>query len=143
MKDETGGYLSHCGALNDEVCLPRSSQTEDGTPVKETRIRLAQADSAVTRLAILWKNKAISLPTKIRLYKSLALSILLYGCESWTLTADQERRIQAFENKYYRRMLGVSYRRQKTSEHNIWQQVNVLTGCQEILLSTIKRCKLS
>ena len=48
-----------------------------------------------------------SCPMKIRLYKSLALSILLYGCESWTLTAHLERRIQAFENKCCLRMLGV------------------------------------
>ena len=53
-----------------------------------------------------WKNNAISFTTKIKLCKSLGLSTLLYGCESWTLTADPERRIQAFGNKCYRRMLG-------------------------------------
>ena len=82
------------------------------------KIRLAQAHSAATtRLAILWKNKAISYPTKIKLYKSLVLSILLYICGSWTLTADLERRIQAFENKCYRRMLDMSYREHKTNEY--------------------------
>ena len=42
-----------------------STQTKDGISVKEVKIRLAQAHSAMTRLAILWKNKTISFPTKI------------------------------------------------------------------------------
>ena len=51
------------------------------------------------------ENKFISFPTKIRLHKSLFVSILLYGCERWTLTADLEIRKYAFENKCYRRAL--------------------------------------
>ena len=84
-----------------------SSQTKDGISVKEVNIRLAQAHSAMTRLAIKWRNKSISFPTKIILYRSLVLSVLLCGCESWTLAGDLQRRIQAFENKCYRRLLGI------------------------------------
>ena len=58
---------------------------------KEVKIRLAQTHSAMTRLAILWKNKAISFPTKIILYVSLVFSVLLYGCENGMLTADLQR----------------------------------------------------
>ena len=54
--------------------------------------------------------RSISFSTKFKLNKSLVLSILLYGCESWTLKADLERRIQAFENKRYKMILGISYR---------------------------------
>ena len=55
-----------------------------GTSVKEVglKIRLAQAHSAITRLSILWQNKAISFSTKIVLYRSLVLSFLLCGGES-------------------------------------------------------------
>ena len=82
--------------------------------MKEVQIRLAQAHSAVTRLAIPWTSKAISFPTNVKLYKSLVLSILLCECESWKMTADLERRIQVFEDKCYRRMLGTSYREHKS-----------------------------
>ena len=75
---------------------------------KQVKMRWAQAYSAMTRLAVLWKYNGISFPTKIKLYKSPVLSILFQGCESWTLTADLERWIQAFENKYYRMMIGIS-----------------------------------
>ena len=63
----------------------------------------------MTRVAIRLENIAISFPIKIKLYKSLVLSILLYGCESRTLTTCLESRIQGCENKCYRRMLSMQY----------------------------------
>ena len=75
------------------------TQMKDGTSTKEVKIRLAPAQSAMAKLAILWKNKDASFPANIKLLKSLVLSIRLYGCESWTPTANLDRRIQAFENK--------------------------------------------
>ena len=58
--------------------------------------------SAMTRLnSIKWCN-TISFASKLKLYKSLVTFILLYGCEAWTLLADSEKRIQAFEAKCIR-----------------------------------------
>ena len=101
----------------DQFKYPGSTQIKDGASIKEVKIRLAQAHSAMTRLVILWKNNAISFPTEIKLCKSLVLSILLDECESWTLTADLERQIHAFENKCYRMVLGIYYREHKTNEY--------------------------
>ena len=53
---------------------------------KGRKIRLAPAYSTMTGLAIVWKNKAPSFATKIKLYKSLVLSILVYRRESWMQT---------------------------------------------------------
>ena len=71
--------------------------------------RIAQATNALTRLKPIWKNKKIRLAYKIRLLRSLVISIFLYACESWTLNADLERRISAMEMRCYRRLLGISY----------------------------------
>ena len=54
------------------------TQTKQGISLKEVKIKLVQAYSAITRAAVLWKNKAISFPKKIKLHRSLVLSILLY-----------------------------------------------------------------
>ena len=70
----------------------------------------------MAKLNKIWISKDISFATKIKLYKTLVLSTLLYGCESWTLTTDSTKRIQAFENKYYRRMLGISWKDRKTNK---------------------------
>ena len=88
-----------------------STQTFDKTSIKEVKIRMAQTYSAMTWPTLLWKNKAISFPTKIKLCKSFALSKLLFGCVSWTLKVDLERQIQAFENKCYRSISSPDVRR--------------------------------
>ena len=59
--------------------------------------RIAQTAAALSRLKIIWRDKNISLASKVKLMQMLILSIFLYACESWTLTAEIERRIQALE----------------------------------------------
>ena len=46
----------------------------------------------------------------------LVTSILLYACESWTLTAELHRRIQAMEMRCYRKILSISYKDYVTNE---------------------------
>ena len=50
-----------------------STQTKDGTSIKEVNIRLAQAHSAMTRLLYYGKTTPSVFPTKIKFYKSLVL----------------------------------------------------------------------
>ena len=86
-------------------------------------------------------SKNINFHVKYNLYKSLILSILLYGCETWTITEREEKSIQAFENKAHRRLLCITYHQYKT---NKYVQVIILNqiGKYEPLLNTIKRRKL-
>ena len=49
------------------------------------------------------------------LYNSLILSILLYGCETWTLTERLEIIITTIKHKAYTRILGITYRERKTN----------------------------
>ena len=63
-----------------------------------------------TRLKPVWNDRSISLSSKIRLVRSLVTSILLYACESWALTAQLQRRIQAMEMRCYRKILRISYK---------------------------------
>ena len=57
--------------------------------------RIAQTTAALTRLKPVWNDRSISLSSKIRLTHSLVTSIFLYDCESWTLTAELQRRKHA------------------------------------------------
>ena len=115
--------------------------SRDGSCTVEVSIRIAQATAAMSRLNIIWKSN-ISFPTKYRLFKSLVVSILLYGCESWTLLAETEKKIGSFETKSMRRMLGISWREHKTNEF-VLNRVEDLVGPQERLLTTVKRRKLA
>ena len=68
--------------------------TDEGS-MPEISSRIAQTIAALTKLKIIWDNKNIGLSSKIRLLHSLVRYIFLYYCETWTLTAERERKIQA------------------------------------------------
>ncbi|GFO45157.1 endonuclease-reverse transcriptase [Plakobranchus ocellatus] len=70
--------------------------TDEGSK-PEILSRIAQTTAALTKLKPIWNNKNISISSKIRLLRSLVMSIFLYACESWTLNADIEKRIRAME----------------------------------------------
>ena len=55
--------------------------------------RIAQTTAALTRLKPVWNDRSIFHSSKIRLMRSLVTPIFLYACESWTLTAELQRRI--------------------------------------------------
>ena len=78
--------------------------------------RTVQMTAALTRLKPVWNDRSSSLSSKIRLMHSLVTSILLYACESWTLTAELQRRIQAMETRRYRKILRISYKDHVTNE---------------------------
>jgi len=78
--------------------------------------RIAQTTAALTKLKPIWNNKNIAISSKIRLLRSLVMSMFLYAYESWTLNADTERRIRAMEMRCYRRLLGISHKDHITNE---------------------------
>ena len=43
---------------------------------------------------------------KIKIYRTIILPVVLYGCEIWSLTLTEERRLRVFENRVLRRVFG-------------------------------------
>jgi hypothetical protein len=43
---------------------------------------------------------------KVRLYKTIILPVVLYGCETWSLTVREEHKLRVFENRVLRRIFG-------------------------------------
>ena len=58
--------------------------------------------------------------TKARFYNASVRSILIYGCESWQLTAEDIRKLQVFEHKCWRSCLNISYRDRVRNEHVVY-----------------------
>jgi hypothetical protein len=48
----------------------------------------------------------ISKNLKIKIYKTVILPVLLYGCETWSLTLREEHRLRIFENRVLKRIFG-------------------------------------
>ena len=89
--------------------------TDEGSK-PEILSRIAQTTAALTKLKPVWNDRSISLSSKIRLMRSLVISIFLYACESWTLTAELQKEIQAIEMRCYRKILRISYKDRVANE---------------------------
>ena len=89
--------------------------SDDGSK-PEVLSRIAQATAFLTKLKPIRTDNNISLGSKVKLMRSLVISICLYARESWTLTAELEKRRQAFEMRCYRRILNISYTDHVTNE---------------------------
>ena len=73
--------------------------------------------------------------------RSLVTSIFRYACESWTHTAELQRRIQTIEMKCYRKILHISYKDHVTNEE-VRAKVQQAIRPHEDLLTIVKRRKL-
>ena len=51
----------------------------------------------MTNLDSILKSRDITLPTKVHLIKAMVVTVVMYGCESWTVKKAERRRIDAFE----------------------------------------------
>ena len=54
----------------------------------------------------LLSSNLLSKNLKIKIYRTVILFVVLYGCETWSLTFREERRLKAFENRVLRRVFG-------------------------------------
>ena len=103
--------------------------------------RKAKTTAALTRLKPVWKDRSISHSSKIQLMCSLVTSIFLYACESLTLTAELQRRIQAMEMRRYRKIVRISYTDDVTNGE-VCAKIQQAIGPHKDLLTIVKRCKL-
>jgi hypothetical protein len=55
----------------------------------------------------LLSSRLLSEHTKIRIYTAVILSVVLYGCETWSLTLREGHRLRVFENRVLRRIFGL------------------------------------
>ena len=51
-------------------------------------------------------SSSLSKNLKIKIYRTIILPVVLYGCETWSLTLREERRLRVFENRVLRRIFG-------------------------------------
>ena len=54
----------------------------------------------------LLSSSLLSRDLKIKIYRTIILPVALYGCETWSLTLREERRLRVFEKRVLRRVFG-------------------------------------
>ena len=65
--------------------------SDDGSK-PEILSRIAQTTSALTKVKPIWRDHNVSLGSKVKQMRFLVIAIFLYACESWTLTAELEKK---------------------------------------------------
>ena len=74
-----------------------SKITADGDHSHEIKRCLLLGRKVMTDLDSIFKNRDITLPTKVRLVKAMVFPVVMYRCESWTVKKAEHQRIDAFE----------------------------------------------
>ena len=80
----------------------------------------------MTNVHSILKSRDITLPTKVRLVKTMVFPVVMYGCESWTIKKAEHRRIDTFELWCWRRLLRVPWTA-RTSNQSILREIS--PGC--------------
>ena len=81
--------------------------TVDGDCSHEIKRHLLLGREVMANLDSIFKSRDITLPTKVCLVKAMVSSVVMYGCESWTVKKAECQRIDAFELWCWRRLLRV------------------------------------
>ena len=93
-----------------------SKITGDGDYSHEIKRCLLLARKAMTNLDSVLKSRDITMSTKVHLAKALVFSVVMYGCESWTLKKAKYRGIDAFELGHWRRLVRVPWTARRSNQ---------------------------
>jgi hypothetical protein len=74
---------------------------------EEIKRRLSLGNACYHSVQSLLASRMLSKNVKMRIYKTIILPVILYGCETWSLTVREEHRLRVFENKVPRRIFGL------------------------------------
>ena len=103
-----------------------SKITANGDCSHEIKRYLLLGRKVMTNLDSILKRRDITLSTKVHLVKDMVSSVVMYGCESWTIKKAEHRRIDAFELWCWRRLLRVPCTARRSNQ-SILKEIN--PGC--------------
>ena len=73
---------------------------------EEIKSRLRSGNACYHSVQNLLSSRLLSKNLKIKIYRTIVLPVVLYGCETWSLTLREERKLRVFENTVLRRIFG-------------------------------------
>ncbi|XP_049714338.1 type 2 lactosamine alpha-2,3-sialyltransferase isoform X2 [Elephas maximus indicus] len=92
--------------VKDFILLGSTINTH-GSSSQEIKRRIALGKSAAKDLFKVWKSKDVTLKTKVRLTQAMVFAITPYACESWTMNKEDQRGVDTFELRCWRRILNI------------------------------------
>ena len=107
-----GKQWKQCQAL----FLGGSKITTDGDCSHEIKRHLLPGRKVMTNLDSILKSRDITWSTVVHLVKAMVFPVVMYGCESWTVTKAEHRRTDAFELWCWRRLLRVPWTARRSNQ---------------------------
>ena len=101
-----------------------SKITADGDCSHEIKRCLLLERKAMKNLDSILKNRDIIFLTKVYLVKAMVFTVVMYGCESWTIKKAEHRRIDYFELWCWRRLLRVPWTARRPNQ-SILREINL------------------
>lgn len=105
--------------------------TQKGGSEEDIRSRLGKARAAFSKLRNIWKSSQLKLNTKLKIFKSNVVAVLLYGCETWRMTKSDETKLGVFLHKSLRRLMKI-YWPMKVSNKEIHNRANISPISEQI-----------
>ena len=87
----------------------------------------------MTNLDSILKSRDITLPTKVCLVKAMVFPVVRYGCESWTVKKAECQRIDAFEQRCWRRLLRVPWIARRSNQ-SILKEISPGRSLEAVML---------
>ena len=106
-----------------------STVTTNGGAECDIKRRLSKARSALYNLQAVWRSGQYTIRTKLKLYNSCVLPVLLYGSECWRMTEQDQNKLSVFHTKSLRRILRIFW------PHKI-SNVDLFIRCQQQDIAT-------
>ena len=78
--------------------------TDQNSNQEEIKGRLKLGNACFYSVQNLLSSRLLSKNLKIKIYRNIILPVVLYGCETWSLTLREECRLRAFENRVLRKV---------------------------------------
>jgi hypothetical protein len=91
--------------LEEFKCLGTTLKNKNSI-AEEIKSRLRSGNACYYSVQNLLSSRLLYKHLKIKIYRTLILSVVLYGCETWSLTLREERKLRVFENVVLRRIFG-------------------------------------
>jgi hypothetical protein len=73
---------------------------------EDIKRRLSSGNACYHSVQNLLSSDLLSKNVKVGIYKTIILPVVLYGCETWSLTVIEEHKLRVFENRVLRRIFG-------------------------------------
>jgi len=80
--------------------------TNQNSMSEEIKSRLKSGNACCHSVQNLLSSSLLPKNIKMKIYRTIILPVVLYGCETWSITLKEERRLRVFEDRVLRRMFG-------------------------------------